>query len=161
MALSPPTIGSICNLALSRLGVTDYIQDLKERRYNWGTDYLPHDGDSGRLESSGLSARDILGKLGRSVQIIPRGDIEAGIKAARVIFQRCYFDRDRTGALVSHLKRYRRQINQSTGEAMGPLHDEHSHACDAFRYLAQVADKLVNDDSGWGKAIKYSNQGIV
>lgn len=139
----------------------DYIQDLKERRYNWGTDYLPHDGDSGRLESSGLSARDILIKLGRSVRIIPRGDVEAGIKAARVIFQRCYFDRDRTGALVGHLKRYRRQINQSTGESMGPLHDEHSHACDAFRYLAQVADQLVNDDTGWAKPIKYSNQGIV
>jgi phage terminase large subunit len=139
----------------------DYVQALKEKRYNWGTDYLPHDGDSGRLESSGLSARDILNKLGRSVQIIPRGDVEAGIKAARVVFNRCYFDKDRASPLVAHLKRYRRQINQTTNEPMGPLHDEHSHAADAFRYLAQVADKLTNDDDGWNRKIVYSNKGIV
>jgi phage terminase large subunit len=139
----------------------DYVQDLKERKYNWGTDYLPHDGDSARLESSGLSARDILSKLGRSVQIIPKGDIEAGIKAARVVFARCYFDKDRASALVGHLKRYRRQINQTTNEPGGPLHDEHSHACDAFRYLAQVADRLTNDDDGWNRKLKYDSRGVV
>jgi phage terminase large subunit len=139
----------------------DYVQELKDKRYNWGTDYLPHDGDSARLESSGLSAKDILGKLGRSVQIIPRGDVEAGIKAARVVFARCYFDKDKAAGLVGHLKRYRRQINQSTQEPMGPLHDEHSHAADAFRYLAQVADKLTNDDDGWSRKIKYDNRGVV
>lgn len=139
----------------------DYIQELKERRYNWGTDFLPHDGDSGRLESSGLSARDILTKLGCMVHIIPRGDVEAGIKAARVIFGRCYIDRDKGAPLIGHLKRYRRQINQSTQEPMGPLHDEHSHACDAFRYLAQVADLMTNDDDSWHRKIKYDSRGIV
>ena len=139
----------------------EYVQDLKERKYNWGTDYLPHDGDSARLESSGLSARDILSKLGRSVQIIPKGDVEAGIKAARVVFARCYFDKDKASGLVGHLKRYRRQINQSTQEPMGPLHDEHSHAADSFRYLAMVADRLANDDDGWNKKLKYDNRGVV
>jgi hypothetical protein len=41
------------------------------------------------------------------------------------------------------------------------LHDEHSHAADAFRYLAQVADKLTNDDDGWNRKIKYDSRGIV
>jgi len=144
----------------SHRSLPEYVQQLKDRRYNVGTDYLPHDGDSGRLESSGLSAKDILNKLGCTVSIIPKGDVEAGIKAARVIFGRCYFDKDKATGLVAHLKRYRRQINQSTGEAMGPLHDEHSHASDAFRYLAQVADQLSNDDSNWGQKLKYSNLGI-
>jgi phage terminase large subunit len=139
----------------------DYVQQLKERKYNWGTDYLPHDGDSARLESSGLSARDILTKLGRNVSIIPKGDVEAGIKAARVVFGRCYFDKDKASALVGHLKRYRRQINQTTLEPQGPLHDEHSHAADAFRYLTMVADKFTNDDDGWNRKLKYSNAGIV
>jgi phage terminase large subunit len=139
----------------------DYVQELKERRYNWGTDYLPHDGDSARLESSGLSARDILTKLGCSVSIIPKGDVEAGIKAARVIFHRCYFDRDKCAGLVGHLKRYRRQINQTTQEPMGPLHDEHSHAADAFRYLAQVADRLTNDTDDWNRKLKYDSRGVV
>lgn len=141
--------------------LADYVEELKSRKYNWGTDYLPHDGASQRLESSGLSAQDILHKLGRSVYIIPKGDVEAGIKAARVTFGRCYFDVDRCTPLVGHLKRYRRQINTTTQEPMGPLHDEHSHAADAFRGLAQVADKLTNDDDGWNRKLKYSNQGIV
>jgi phage terminase large subunit len=139
----------------------EFVQQLKERKYNWGTDYLPHDGDSARLESSGLSARDILHKLGRNVSIIPKGDVEAGIKAARVVFNRCYFDRDKAAPLVGHLKRYRRQINQTTNEPQGPLHDEHSHAADAFRYLAMVADKLTNDDDGWNRKLKYDSRGIV
>jgi phage terminase large subunit len=139
----------------------DFVQQLKERKYNWGTDYLPHDGDSARLESSGLSARDILHKLGRNVSIIPKGDVEAGIKAARVVFGRVYFDRDKAAGLVGHLKRYRRQINQTTQEPQGPLHDEHSHAADAFRYLAMVADKFTNDDDGWNRKIKYDARGIV
>lgn len=139
----------------------DYVQELKTRRWNWGTDFLPHDGASARLESSGLSAQDILRKLGRETQIIPKGDVEAGIKAARVTFSRCYFDVDRTTELVNHLKRYRRQINSVTNEAGGPLHDEHSHAADAFRYLAQVADRMSNDDDGWKKPIKYESLGIA
>jgi phage terminase large subunit len=139
----------------------DYVQELKQRKWNWGTDFLPHDGASGRLESSGLSAQDILQKLGRTVYVIPRGDIEAGIKAARLMFGRCYFDSDKTSELVNHLKRYRRQINSVTNEAGGPLHDEHSHAADAFRYLALVADKMFNDDDGWSKPIKYGSLGVV
>lgn len=141
--------------------LADYVQDLKARNYNWGTDYLPHDGESGRLESSGLTAQDILTKLGRSVSIIPRGDVEAGIKAARLVFGRCYFDKDKTAQLVTHLRRYRRDINQRTGEPGRPLHDEHSHAADAFRYLALVADKFVNDDNDWKKPIKYDSRGYV
>lgn len=139
----------------------DYVQELKERKYNWGTDYIPHDGEAGRLESSGLSAQDILRKLGRQVRVIPRGDVEAGIKAARVVFSRCYFDKDKAAPLVNHLRKYRRQINQTTLEPGGPLHDEHSHAADAFRYLAMVADQLSNDNDGWSKKIKYDPRGIV
>lgn len=145
----------------SHRSLPEYIQELKERKYNWGTDFLPHDGDSGTLASSGLSPRDILSKLGCTVHIIPRGDVEAGIKAARVIFGRCYFDKDKCAPLVGHLKRYRRQINQSTNEPMGPLHDEHSHGADAFRGLAQVADLMTNDDDGWNRKIAYDGRGIV
>ena len=145
----------------SHTALPEYVQELKQRKWNWGTDFLPHDGASGRLESSGLSAQDILRKLGRTVQIIPRGDIEAGIKAARLMFGRCYFDSDKALPLVNHLKRYRRQINSVTQEAGGPLHDEHSHAADAFRYLALVADKMSNDDDGWKKPIKYESLGVV
>ncbi len=99
----------------------DYVQELKERRYNWGTDYLPHDGDSGRLESSGLSARDILTKLGCTVSIIPRGDVEAGIKAARVVSQPLLFRQGPTSGLVGHLKRLSAPDQSDDAGADGPV----------------------------------------
>lgn len=136
-----------------------YVADLKERRYNWGTHYLPHDAVAKDIKS-GLSAQDMLRKLGWQSEIIPAGDVEQGIKLARQVFGRCYFDEDRAATLVEHLRRYRRQINQVTQEAMGPLHDQHSHAADAFRYLALSIDKMRNE-TGWSGKIAYPKTGIV
>ena len=139
--------------------ITDYVQDLKDRRLNWGTDWLPHDGEA-RDYKTGKSAQEILQQLGRSVRITPKTDVENGIKAARLLFGRCYFDRDKTVRLVDCLKRYRRAINQNTNEPGAPLHDEYSHGADAFRYLALVADKLTNDDHVKMKPIAYPNLGL-
>lgn len=121
-----------------------YVADIKDRRWNWGHDYLPHDGRSKNIQT-GKSPEEILRALGRSVQITPNLDIESGIKAARMMFPRCYFDETNTKVLVNALKRYRRMVNQTTGEPGAPLHDEFSHGADAFRYLGIVVDRLSND----------------
>lgn len=42
-----------------------------------------------------------------------------------------------------------------------PLHDEHSHGGDVFRYLAIVADQLTNDSWGTAAPLKYQPIGIV
>jgi phage terminase large subunit len=139
--------------------LTDYVMELKERRYNFGTDWLPHDGEA-KDYKTGKSAQEILQGLGRQVRITPKTEIENGIKAARMLFGRCYFDRDKTVRLVDCLKRYRRAINANTNEPGAPLHDEYSHGADAFRYLALVADKLTNDDHTKMKPINYPNLGL-
>lgn len=139
--------------------LSDYVQDLKAMPLNWGNDYLPHDGFTKEYKS-GKSAQEILQSMGRSVPGdvinpgIPRMDVEQGIKAARMVFNRCYFDKDKTKRLVECLKRYRRHVNQTTNHPGAPLHDEYSHGADAFRYLALVADQLSNDEWG-GTALKY------
>jgi phage terminase large subunit len=111
----------------------------------WGTDWLPHDGASRDIKT-GKSSEEVLRALGRRVRIIPRGNLEEGIKAARMMFPRCYFDEDRAGALVGRLKRYRRAIPTATGEPGNPVHDENSHGADAFRGLACVVDQMTNSD---------------
>lgn len=143
--------------------LADYVADLKAKKYNdqpvnWGTDYLPHDGFSKDFKT-GKSADEILTALGRRVQQIPKMDVEGGIKAARSIFSRLYLDKDKTTRLVECLKRYRRQINQTTNEPGAPLHDEFSHGADAFRYLALCADLMSNDE--WGAPLKYPKLGNV
>lgn len=123
--------------------LADYVADLRQKPYHWGTDWLPHDG-AARDFKTGLSAQEILTKMGRTVEIVARMDIEAGIKAARVIFPRVYFDETKAAGLLDRLKRYRRTVNATTGEAGAPLHDDASHGADAFRYLALVADQMGN-----------------
>lgn len=132
--------------------LSDYVQTLKLMPLNWGNDYLPHDGFT-RDFKTGKSAQEILQSMGRTVQQVPRLDVEGGIKAAREVFPRMYFDKTKTLRLVECLKRYRRHINQMTNEPGQPLHDEFSHGADAFRYTALVADQLSNDE--WGGSLNY------
>jgi phage terminase large subunit len=64
-----------------------------------------------------------------------------------MVFPKCYFDKTKTVRLVESLKRYRRDVNQRTNEPGAPLHDEHSHSADMFRYLGQAVDLMSNNVS--------------
>lgn len=152
----------------SEIRVIDFIEDshrtldeyaamIKQRLMNFGTHYLPHDGDAKDFKT-GKTAREILSTQLGSVQIVPNIGVEQGIKAARMLFGQVYFDETKTQALLEHLKRYRRNIPVTTNEPTAPVHDEHSHSADAFRYLAVIADQMRNEQ--WGE-IKYDNRGII
>lgn len=147
----------------SEMRIIDYIEDshrtldsyviqLKDMKLNWGTDFIPHDGKSKDFKS-GKSTEDIMQALGRTVSVLNRDNIEEGIRLARMLFPRCYFDKDKTQPLINSLKRYRRQVNQQTNEPGAPLHDENSHAADAFRYVAMAAELMTNDE--YSKTISY------
>jgi phage terminase large subunit len=123
-----------------------YAGELNKLNYNWGYDYLPHDGFHGDYKT-GKSAAELLKRFKRRVKATPKLTVEQGIRAARMAFPRCYFDKTKTARLVECLKRYRRALNK-TDEAMAPVHDEYSHGADAFRYLGVVADLLTNEESG-------------
>lgn len=149
----------------SELRVIDYIEDdhktldwyvaeLKERRFNWGYDFLPHDGNAKDFKT-GKSAAEILKTFGRKVKITPNIGLENGIKAARIAFGQSYFDKGKTGRLVECLKRYRRSVPESTGEPGSPIHDEYSHGADVFRYLSIVADEMSNEDEPLARLPKF------
>ena len=122
-----------------------YVAQLEKRPYRWGTDYLPHDGRTRNFQT-GKSTEEQLRAMGRrSVQVLPSTSIEEGIKAARMLFPRVYFDEAKTARLIECLKRYRRDVHSKTGEAAAPLHDQYSHGADNFRYLGQAVDQMKND----------------
>lgn len=140
----------------SELRIIEYIEDshktldwyaaeLNSKRYNWGTDWLPHDGDVKEFRT-GKSAKQILQRFNRKVRITPKIGVEDGIKMARMTFGQCFFDKVNAEKLVECLKRYRRSVHSKTEEPMKPVHDSFSHGADAFRYLAVVADLLVNEE---------------
>lgn len=158
----------LCQRSASEVRVIDYIEDshrtldhyvsdLRERRLNWGTDFIPHDGRAKDFKT-GKSTEEMLRLMGRNPRVLGQESIEEGIKRARMVFPRCYFDKEKTASLLNSLRRYRRQVNQVTNEPGAPLHDEHSHAADAFRYLAMSLDSMRNDSHA---PIKYNTAGIV
>lgn len=123
--------------------LAQYDEELRGLGYNYGTFYLPHDGRA-RDYKSGKSAQEILEAFGRTVEIVESIGIEEGIRAARLVFPRVYFDSANAGQLVNRLGRYRRRVNQESGTAASPLHDDDSHGADGFRYLALCADQMSN-----------------
>lgn len=122
-----------------------YVGELQNLRYNWGIDFLPHDGDHKDFKT-GKSAKQILQKFGRNVRITPNIDRESGIRSARMTFGQCVFNRTETERLLECLRRYRRKVNVTTEETGSPVHDKFSHGADCFRYLALVADQMHNED---------------
>ena len=135
-----------------------YSAQIKALGYNWGQMFLPHDGQTKDFKH-GISAEEIMKKQGWDVRIVPRADIENGIKISRMQFHRIYFDKG-VNRLLECLKNYRRSINSNTQEPGAPLHDEYSHGADAFRYLCVSIDSMKNESWGTDK-INYSNKGII
>ena len=87
----------------------DYIED------RWGKDVIPHDGRTRNFQT-GKSTEEMLRAMGRHPVVLAQTSVEEGIKAARLAFPKCYFDKRKTLRLVECLKRYRRDIHTKTGE---------------------------------------------
>lgn len=155
-----------------------YSRKLRMLPYNWGTTYLPHDGDHGDWKT-GKSGKAIMEGLGWKVEIVPRIPLVDGIRAARMAFKTLYVNKSPTEAaegdpfppeengtlpggfygcarFMECGKRYRRTVPATTGEPGAPAHDEYSHGMDMWRYAAQAAPLMMND-TGMGAmpALKY------
>ena len=161
----------LCQRSLSEIRVIDYIEDdhrtldsysdqLKQLGHNWGTMYLPHDARN-RDFKHGISSEEIMQRLGWDTEIVPKSDIETGIRLARMTFDRAYFDAVKAKRLIECLKNYRRGINQVTQEPGAPLHDEYSHGADAWRYLCAMVDSMSNEDSSWSEPLAVNNSWVV
>lgn len=121
-----------------------YSMTLRQKKYNWGTVYLPHDGGNKDFKT-GLSSQQIMERLGWTVEVLDRDSVEEGIKVARQNFHRFYFDKVKAASLFNSLKRYRRQIPVATGEPTKPLHDDASHGADNFRYINACIERMTNN----------------
>lgn len=114
------------------------LRDKKrERGFDYGIHWLPHDAKPKRLGMGGKSilqqfADESVGKF----DIVPDLSIEDGIQAARATFKKTYFDLSHTDEGLEHLKSYARKYDETKQFFSNPVHDGHSHAADAFRYLS-------------------------
>jgi hypothetical protein len=117
-------------------GFPHYVTMLAGRGYVYGKHFAPHDIKVREL-GTGKSRLEVARGLGLNFAEVPDLPFEDGIAAARLLLPKCWFDATKTSAGVTSLRNYRKSFNARLNEFTGtPVHDVHSHAADAFRYLA-------------------------
>jgi phage terminase large subunit len=125
----------------SGVGLQHYAGMLRECKdsYGWayGEHWAPHDIEVKEL-GTGQSRKDIAASLGIYFRVAPKLTLEDGINAARMLFQRCYFDAKKCDKGLEALGAYQWDWNTRVHEFKPvPLHNWGSHGADAFRTLAQ------------------------
>lgn len=113
-----------------------YIKVLQDRGYNYGTMFLPHDGDDETL--SNVTPKKQLQDIGFTVRIVNRPSKKSvGINAARSIFPLCNFSEAKTADGWQCLQRYAYKVLENGAFSREPEHDTpYSHGADGFQTLA-------------------------
>lgn len=135
--------------------VPHYIDVLARRGYHYGEIFLPHDAEHEQLAAQQTVAQQYREairnnpSLGKSVRIVPRIPKKfLAIEAARKIFERCVFDKDKCTDGIQCLRRYRYAIDEETGKiGKEPMHDIYSHGADAFMQMAQYLKPEVKQQT--------------
>lgn len=120
-------------------GAAHYADWLNKQKYRFGRHIFPHDA---RKRDAGAKTQylDYVTPIldGKFVVLdIKECDKLEGIQTVRSMLSRCVFDEEKTSKGFKHLEAYKKVWDDRLGCFKNtPLHDEHSHAADAFRYLA-------------------------
>lgn len=122
--------------------IAHYIDWVKTRPYKVGQVFLPHDAKAKSLQT-GKSIIEQFLSAGITPRLVPELSLQDGIEAARLTLPKCYFDEVKTYEGLEHLRAYQREWDERTQTYRNrPKHDQHSHASDAFRYLALAAKPI-------------------
>jgi len=124
--------------------IPDYVRELNNKKYIYGIDWLPHDGEN-HSQQTGMTIKEQLENLGRKVKTVPKLSKKDGIAATRTIFELCWFDSEKCIDGLNALRHYRYDINTTTEElSREPKHDWASNGADALRYFA-ISTKKVKE----------------
>lgn len=123
-----------------------YVEQLQERKYNYGFHYLPHDGDNETLAARS-PARILRDTYPGKVKIVPRIPKKiVGIRAARVVFELCNFDELKTAEGWTCLCKYQYAVDENGKMSKDPLHNEYSNGCFTgdTKILTREGPKAIN-----------------
>ncbi|MEO0498931.1 MAG: terminase family protein [Pseudomonadota bacterium] len=113
-----------------------YVEVVQSRGYAYKGHLLPHDAMAREI-GTGRTRVETLQRIGLACKIVPQHRIEDGINAMRMMLRTSWFDRDKTQVGFEHLRLYRYEFDDKLQTLRpSPLHDHHSHAADAARYMA-------------------------
>lgn len=132
-------------------GIPDVAKMLTEghrREYKYEMHHWPHDGDS-RDFSTGKERSTTARTLGiKPLQVHPKYEVADSIDAARRLFARCWFDKEKTSVYLAgdkgsrgleSLKNYQKKWDAKNKVYLdNPLHNWASHGADGFRLLGMA-----------------------
>jgi len=126
---------------------SEYAKVLKDKPYNYGTHYWPHDGGHKIVgQNEVLSSKDMALQVGiRPIEIIPvTKSVYTDItNYCQPILPNCWFDESKCALLISRLDNYRRKWDKINAMWLNDaVHDENSHGSDAFRTFAVARNNL-------------------
>lgn len=111
-------------------------QAISGKGYVYGTHHLPHDVMAREL-GTGRSRYETLRGLGLfDISVGQAANPDDRIHAARSMIPMTWFDAERCAKGLERLRAYRKKWNASTSSYSGPMHDQASHAADAFGEFA-------------------------
>jgi phage terminase large subunit len=124
-------------------GLDHYVDYVKALPFTVHHHFLPHDGEARELQT-GKSRREYLEGRGFKVSVVPRHEVDDGINAARVRFNRMFFDAEGCKRGIDCLRMYRSEfdVKHQTLKSR-PLHDWSSHGADAFRCGVMGAEEKL------------------
>jgi hypothetical protein len=125
--------------ALSGGTIEEFVSKIKEKPYNYGKHYLPHDARARTLASGGKSVIEQMAvHLGiNNLAIVPSLSVQDGIQAVRMALPRCWFDAEKCADGIEALRQYQREYDEDKKAfRQTPKHDWTSHPADAMRMLA-------------------------
>jgi phage terminase large subunit len=144
-------------------GMDHYAKILKEKQYNYGDHFMPHDANH-RSGQTGKTMKQYAETMGiKPIIVVERAKdsvaVKAHIEAGRNILSQCYFDKQKCSRGLSALESYQTEWDESK-QKLGdrPLHDWTSHAADAFRTFAvgyRAPTKIKTVEQIMGK-VNYS-----
>jgi phage terminase large subunit len=111
-----------------------YVDELKAKPYKIVEHWLPHDADAHEL-ISGKTRKEYLEGREFKCRVIPRHEPEDRINAARIAFNRCWFDAVKCEPGLEALRMYQERRDEKRNVGLGPLHDWASDPADSFGYF--------------------------
>jgi phage terminase large subunit len=137
-----------------------YIEWVDSLPFKINEHLLPHDARARELQT-GKSRREFLEDRGLNTRVLEMHAVDDGIQAVRQVLNRCWFDATNCEQGINSLRMYRSEYSDKNGEYKNrPLHDQHSHCADAFRYAVMgVNEKFIANLSDWSEPISRDVRG--
>lgn len=126
-------------------GLEYYVRQLQNKKYVYGTHFLPWDGAARRMNKTTASPQETLIELGlQNVVCVPQTrDLLMDVEKSRQFLPSCFFDSIKCAEGIKALENYRKEKDESRSTPdmpvfkAKPLHDWASHGASAFATLVR------------------------